>query len=125
MHHALGSFSVDLGPNEIGEPNVRSGETWTRGSNVSKWPKPAVRGQRSLSDRRRPGGCFRPNRGAMGPRNRETSYAVLGQAAGAVAVYSDSLGSSSYHTKSPTISSTALPTTKGSSGLLEPNSNRS
>jgi hypothetical protein len=40
MHHALGSFSVDLGPNEIGEPNVRSGETWTRGSNVSKWPGP-------------------------------------------------------------------------------------
>ena len=41
MHHALGSFSVDLGPNEIGEPNVRSGETWTRGSNVSKWPPAA------------------------------------------------------------------------------------
>jgi hypothetical protein len=44
MHHALGSFSVDLGPNEIGEPNVRSGETWTRGSNVSKWPILPVRG---------------------------------------------------------------------------------
>jgi len=43
MHHALGSFSVDLGPNEIGEPNVRSGETWTRGSNVSKWPLCAFR----------------------------------------------------------------------------------
>jgi len=43
MHHGLGSFSVDLEPNEIGEPNVRSGETWTRGSNVSKWPTAPAR----------------------------------------------------------------------------------
>jgi hypothetical protein len=53
MHHALGSFSVDLGPNEIGEPNVRSGETWTRGSNVSKWPdrrRLATDSLRPLSD---------------------------------------------------------------------------
>jgi hypothetical protein len=38
MHHVLGSFSVDLGPCEISNPNIRSGDAWTRGSNVSKWP---------------------------------------------------------------------------------------
>lgn len=58
-------------------------------------------------------------------RNRESSCTVLTQGARAVAVASVSLGSSSYHTKSPTISRTSLPTTKGNSGLLEPNSHRS
>ncbi len=56
MHHGLASFSVDLGPNGIGNPNVRFVETGTRSSNVSKWPDGASR----------PGAAYDQNR-AIGP----------------------------------------------------------